>query len=193
MTSVREIGASSVCTAFEKMTIGTKVTHRNSFLAMLATKIDKTDFGNLGQAYINLPEALPFVSGSLARRAEVRDAHVRVHRGHFGAYAPRALAERPDKLGVVVYTIDAYLRDPEVDAEEVQNMLWGEIKFVIVAVLATPAGAGGNGVMGTYRFTSNLAGGNNRCKPENGYSLDLAIKEAKMCLEYETTWMTVAD
>jgi hypothetical protein len=175
------------------MPIGTKVTHRNDFLIALIAKIDQTDFGTSGQVYIDLPEALLCVSGGLARREGVRHVNVRAHRGQFGVYAPRVLAEPPEKLGVVVYTIKAYAADPEVDEEEVRNMTWGQIKYVIVAVLSTPAGVGGDGVMSTYRFTSNLAGGNNKYKPENGYTLDKAISDAKLCLEYENTWMTVAD
>jgi len=193
MTTVHEISVSNVCTAFDKMPIGTGVMHRNNFLTALLARIEQTDFGTLGQVYIDLPEALLCVSGGLARREGVRHVNVRAHRGQFGVYAPRVLAEPPEKLGVVVYTIKAYLADPEVDEEEARSLIWSQAKYVIVAVLSAPKGVGGDGVMGTYRFTSNLASGNNKYKPENGYTLDKAISDAKLCLEYENTWITVAD
>ncbi len=191
-TFVDDIGISEICTAFGDLSIGTKVTNRSAFSVTLAAKMKYVKFGDLGQAYVELPEAIPYVSGGVALRSNTSFSTVciREHRGSFGVYASRSLAEKPGSLAVVVYTRKAYFNDPEVNTEELFEP-W--IDYIIVAVLSTPAGVGGDGVMGTYRFTSNLAGGNNKYKPENGYTLDKAISDAKLCLEYENIWMTVAD
>jgi len=183
---------SQVCSAFNVCAIGTKVVNSDDFLDRLRTMVVSADFGSLGQKYINFPGGRDYVLGGLARRSRVTPETlcVRRHRGNFGVYASRAIAEEPDKLGVVVYTVAGYLNDPEVDHSEILDR---GTTHAIVAVLSMPAGVGGDGVMGTYRFTSNLASGNNKYKPENGYTLDKAISDAKLCLEYENTWITVAD
>ena len=88
----------------------------------------------------------------------------------------------------MVYTEDAYCKDPDVTAPEVFDH--GCDEYVHVAVLAN---RGPKAPLGAYRFVHNLAGGNNAFKPENGYTLDKAIEQAKEIVAYGHDWITVAD
>lgn len=72
-------------------------------------------------------------------------------------YLKRKFAARVEHGSAVVYTIDAYLNDPDVTDEERDELARCEYTHILVAVLAS---AGPKPPLGPYRFVHNLAGGN---------------------------------
>lgn len=181
---------SNVCTAFAPNTIGTKVTDAGSLAMALARALASYDGTNdrvPGQHFVILPEGIPFVSAGVGRR-EGLDASsyvVREHRGRVELFLRRSDAAEVGGLAVVVYTKEAYMRDPEVTPEEVATL--GNCTHVIVAVLGF---AGPKAPLSPYRFVSNLAGGNNEALT---YSADDIRAMAKDIKAYDDEWCVVAD
>jgi len=119
-------------------------------------------------------------------------------------------------LAAIVYTREAYFADPDVteaEAErirEYEEQIGGEVTHLLVAVLAS-SNPGGSSVS-PYRFTHNLAGGNNeymdpsfkvspfstRCLNGEFHSdwsgwRDFIIARAKEALEHSNEYSGVAD
>ena len=119
------------------------------------------------------------------------DYHPRLWRGVVSLYLKREKAATADSVAAVVYTKDAYLLDPEVkDSPEGKRVLESDATHVLVAVLAS---AGPKAPVGFERFVKNLAGGNRKYSPDQGYTLEKAIAEARAVAEYHDEWCTVAD
>jgi hypothetical protein len=117
-------------------------------------------------------------------------------------FAKREHALPTKQVHCIVYTSDAYCKDPEVTEEEAKAA--SKCNFVLVAVLATPH-VGLEPEVSLGRFVSNLAGGNRRYDmPDTDGGLEIVydryrnrledIKlEAKRVLEYNAKYITVAD
>jgi hypothetical protein len=149
-----------------------------------------------GQGVVTLPvEAFATVSGGVGPRMDGADAYVlRSWRGKIGAYLKRRFASPVKSLSVVVYTIEAYLSDPDVldDPEELARICddrWlNKTTHVIVAVLA---GAGPKPPAYTpYRFVANLAGGN---RDALAWDADTIRDLARECSAHASAWSVVAD
>lgn len=153
----------SILTALKPSAIGTRVVNPNTFLAGLDKAIAKhvpSADQRTGQHYVELPTELNHtVRGGVGTRTESpQDYIVRLHRGQVGLYLNRDLALPVEALAAMVYTVDAYITDPEVTPAERRRITESDATHVLVAVLAS---AGPMPPLTPERFVSNLAGGNN--------------------------------
>lgn len=185
----------NIVTAFDKETIGSKVTDPLSFLEALSKALKATDFDNQrvkGQAYIPFNEAIPYVScGVGIGTDDPSDYVIRKHRGNVSLYLKREHAAETKSLAVVVYTREAYLADPDVqkDTEELQRVEDSDSTHFLVAVLAS---AGTPSPHTPGRFVRNLAGGN---KEALEWKADEIREKAQEIVAYydDKNWTTVAD
>jgi len=188
------IGISDILTAFDDISIGTKVTSPTRFLEILGDAAEKFDWSACrikGQGYIELhPEAIDCVSGAgVGRRTDdPNDYVIREHRGRVGLYLKRGLASKAAGVAAVLYTSDAYKHDPEVTSDEIDYLEVNNCSYVLVAVLAHPQGY--NSPLTPYRFILNLAGGNREALD---WTADEIRQKAKEIYEHSNIWMPVAD
>lgn len=184
-----KIEVSDICSAFGNRVIGTKVTDKDKFLEVAEKAIQEHDFTKdrvPGQGFILVPEALPFISAGVGRKRSRTDAYVcRKHRGVVSAYLRREFAETATGCALVVYTLKAYLKDPDVTPAEATRVAGSD--FVLVAVLGF---AGPESPLPPYRLVWNLAGGNREALE---WSADEIRARAKKAIEYDSEWATVAD
>ena len=184
-----KIGISSVLSAFEPASIGTRVLDKGVFLEKLEPYIQNYDFtaGKApGQGFIVLPLVgfYDLVStGDGPVSSDPADYVVRKHRGEIGCYLRRERAGKLSFLAVVVYTAAAYAADPDVIAEG----RFTEDEYVIVAVIAS---SGPAAPRTAHRFVENLAGGNNETLSKSAAELQT---EAKEISAYWKDWSVVAD
>lgn len=181
-----KIEISNICTALDDSTIGSKVLHHNTFWKELENTISDFKFPENGQAFIPM-NGPGLVSCGVARREGIpfEGYHIRRYREGPSLFVDRKYAATTEHLACIVYTKAAYLADPDYNPEEI---IVGD--YVLVAVLAS---AGPKPPLSAFRFVHNLAGGNNAYKPENGYTIEKAVEEAKAIKEYGKEWITVAD
>ncbi len=158
----RNYHISSICTAFGEKTIGTKVRDKIVFFDELSRAIDDIEkaqrWPSSGQAVLRLsPAAIEAVSCGVAKVEDVGEHHVvpRFYRGRWIACAPRHFAAKAESVHVVVYKRDAYMHDPDVQAEE--ELVPYDCTHVIVAVLAA---VGPESPMPPWTLVHNIAGGN---------------------------------
>lgn len=159
---VRLVSA-GIVTAYDKFVIGSKVTpdNRLRFIRAAVKAIEAHDFSQdriPGQGFIVCPDAIPFVSAGDGRRTNDPTDYIPAsHRDRVGLYLKRELAGETKFCALVVYTLEAYRSDPEVDPKEVSRFEEAEATHVLVAVIAS---SGPESPLSPWRFTSNLAGGN---------------------------------
>lgn len=194
---------SDICTAFNPLNvIGSKVTNARLFVSVLREAIKVHDFAAdriPGQGFIEIPDAIPFVSCGVGRPSSDPNHYVlREHRGHVSAYLKREFAAPAESCAAVVYTEAAYFADPDVTAEETERVKTqvslsqdigghiGEI-YVVVAVMAS---AGPSSSLSAHRFTANLAGGNREAQV---CTADEIRAKAREIVDYENKWTTIAD
>lgn len=188
-----KLSLSEIVTAFKPMTIGSKVTAFAPFLELLKECIashDPSKDRQPGQHFIPMPEqANLMVSGGVGPASTDPNHYVlRFHREKVAAYLKRQFAAPTDSVACVVYTIDAYKKDPDCTPEEIQRVVAEEATHVLVAVLAssgpkvTP--------LSPFRLVHNLAGGNLEAQQ---YTADEIRAKAKESLLYHNAWSTVAD
>lgn len=189
-----KIALANIVTAFDEKTIGSKVTHPVQFGLILSTAVVGFDFGAQrvpGQGFINLPaEANAYVAAGVGKRLDDETAYVvRLHRGRCSAYLKREHAAPVDGVAAVVYTVAAYLADPDVagDAAEVERITRENPTHVLVAVLAF---AGPQAPLPPIRFVHNLAGGN---KEALTWTADEIRAKATEIRAYDEQWVGVAD
>ena len=190
MNEIR-IAASDIVSAFNDHTIGSKVTDHTNFMGVAATAIRAYDFtqGKVpGQGFIMCPELVPFVSAGVGPRSQNASDYVcREHRGIVSAYLRREFAAPVTGCALVVYTRDAYFRDPDVTTAEAARIDALSPTHVLVAVLAF---AGPESPLPPYRLVWNLAGGNNEALT---YSADEIRAKARAAIDYDNAWSPVAD
>lgn len=184
-------GISSVCSAFGNNVIGTRVMNQGDFLAVVNEALQSHDTSGdrvEGQHFVQLPEsAISMVSAGVGRVGDLSPGNfvIRENRGEVNCYLNRAHAAEADGVAAVVYTLDAYLADPEVDMS-VENF-GDEVSHVIVAVLAF---AGPQSPLTTHRFVANLAGGNREALE---WDADEIRSRAEVISNYWSEWRVVAD
>jgi hypothetical protein len=185
------LATASIVTALKPPTIGTRVTNLLEFFRVAQAAVEGHDFtqGKVpGQAYIECPELVPFVSAGIGPKSSRPEDYVcREHRGVVAAYLKRKFAATPTGCALVVYTKQAYFDDPEVTTDEVVRINENGATHIIVAVLAF---AGPASALSTHRFVSNLAGGNREAAL---WTADEIRAKAKEVLDYKSAWSTVAD
>jgi len=174
--------------AFQAAGSGTLVTDPDKFWQAL----EAADFqnpsvgGKSGQMMLSIP--VDCVSGAYAPLADVDPADIRagLHRGRIEVYVPRGKYRSAPVASVmaIVYTRQAIKDDPDWDGKE------PDADYTIVAVLAQVS-ADGSDPLAASSFCHNLAGGNLRYQPENGYSLEKAIAEAARVEKFFLTYIKV--
>lgn len=187
-----KIVSSNICSAFEERTIGTKVTRAQDFLAEVERVVATHDFTTdrvPGQALLQVPGAVPFVSAGVGQRtSNPSDYVLREHRGRVGAYLKRSLASSVRSCAVVLYTRRAYFQDPDIDPAEAARIDAADPTHVLVAVLASTGDS--TSPLPPYRFVWNLAGGNREAAL---WSADEIRAKAKEIITYDQGWAGVAD
>jgi len=188
---VVRLSCADIVTAFNSETVGSRVIDVVGFMTALARAIPRVDFASQrvpGQALIELPEAISYVSPGVGRRSKDPNDYVtREWRGHVGAYLLRAYAANCEALSVVVYTLDAYLADPDCFSTEANLMRQTNPTHVIVAVLGT---AGPKPAYSPRTLVRNLAGANHEALL---WTADEIRQKARESMEYEEAWATVSD
>lgn len=192
----------SICSALSLTgVIGSKVTDHAGFMAALRGAIESHNFGRdriPGQGLVQIPDAIPFVSAGVGRPTTDPSNYVlREYRGRVSAFLKRDFAAPVEGCAAVVYTMKAYLDDPDITPTEASRItaeslllasnVSSEDVYVLVAVLAF---AGPQSQLGPYRFVANLAGGNHEAQV---WTADEIRAKAKAILDYDNNWTTVAD
>lgn len=182
---------SDICSAASSEAIGSRITNDAGFCDAATKAILAYDFTAArepGQGFIHCPEAVTFVSAGVGPRSkDPRDYVLREHRGIVSAYLKREFAAPVSGCALVVYTHDAYLRDPDVTPAEAARIKSSGATHVIVAVLAY---AGPDSPLPPYRLAWNLAGGNREAAL---WTTDEIRQKAKAAIDYDNDWVTVAD
>ena len=185
--------------AYKGAAVGSRVLYDLPFNEGLFTAVKDHDPSVdrvAGQHFIVLPEELyDTVSAGDGRRTDnPNDYVVRSHRGEVGLFLKRLQAGATNFLAVVVYTIEAYIADPDViaDADELVRVIrakWHDhgTSHVLVAVIASSAP---QAPLTPYRLVKNLAGGNNEALV---WSADEIREKARASATYWDEWCVVAD
>jgi hypothetical protein len=190
-TNHMKIAFSNICTANRSEAIGSKIVNDEVFCDIVCKAIEAFDFAACrvpGQGFIHLPkEANASVSAGVGLRStDPKDFVLREHRGIVTPYLKREFAAPVTGVALVVYTREAYTRDPDVTSDEVARL--GDATHVIVAVLAYAGPE--SSPLPPYRLVWNLAGGNLEALT---YTADEIRAKAKAAIEYDNLWVTVAD
>ncbi len=184
-------------TAFNDSTVGSKVVDKTGFFNALSEAVASFDFNaetnpkvtTTGQGKLRLDDAIHYVVSGVGRKSDsAADYVLREWRDEVKAFLRREYADPVTRLEVVVYTVDAYLADPDIDAEEAKRVRESEATHCIVAVLAhagpeAPAYSPG-------RLVANLAGGN---RDALAWNADEIREHARAAHEYASEWSVVAD
>jgi hypothetical protein len=188
---------SNICTAFDSITIGSKVLNKNKFLQLLEEKLNNYDRSKdrvLGQHFVIMPEAFKYVSaGDGLRSNNPQDYIIKNHREGPKMFLKRRLAGEVHFLATVVYSREAYLTDPDITTEEIID--FPDCDYVIVAVIAS---SGPEAPVTPFRFVHNLAGGNYEYyKPKDLSKLsewgDFIVNKAKTIINHWNTYSVVSD
>lgn len=195
--TISKIINSSIVTAFDESTIGTKVTNQIMFHFLLAKAVSAFDFTKTrvpGQGLIELPavEAIPTISGGMGKHTNNPEDYIarRHWSGQVHLYLRRQFAVAPKGVSVVVYTREAYLGDPDTmkDAEETKRIAESDAKFVLVAILTNYFDKAPPLPVGT--FVRNLAGANREALV---WTADEIRAKAREIQEFHEGWCVVAD
>lgn len=187
-----EISHSNILTAFNDKAIGSKVTDHYTFNHLLIEAIGNHNASKdrqPGQHFIVLPHlACKCVSSGVGPASNnPYDYVLRFHREKVSAYLRRERAAPTESVACVVYTLDAYLKDPDATPEESKRISSEQPTHVLVAVLAS---AGPPSPLTPFRLVHNLAGGNLEAQL---YTADEIRAKAKESLTYHNAWSTTAD
>jgi hypothetical protein len=148
---------SNICTAFQSQTVGSKVLNTQVFLEDLRSALQSYNPSKdrePGQHFVLMPDSFHTVSaGDGLKSDNTEDYIVRTHREGPKMFLKRHCAGSVKFLACVVYTREAYLKDPDYDGSEDL----GDATHIIVAVIAS---SGPNAPVTPFRFVHNLAGGN---------------------------------
>jgi hypothetical protein len=194
------LAKANILQAFDHTAVGSRVVRHAAFLRYLLDAIKVFDFNSetnpkvttTGQGVVPMPAAaFDSVSAGVGPHVDDVNAYVlRSWRGKVGSYLKRQYAAPVESLAVVVYTVEAYLADPDVagDSREVARIKQEAATHVAVAVLA---GAGPKPPAYTVRrLVANLAGGN---KDALAWDADTIREKATEANAYASEWGVVAD
>ena len=205
-----------IATYFDLKTVGTKVLDKEALMSILYAAVEAADFsqGVPGQAFIPLPPGTEsYVSGGVGRRTlDPKDFHNVEYNGVVTQFLKRENAAKPDSVAAIVYTLAAYLVDPDViddpDLTSAQRELRAAERarieksnctHVLVALLAS---VGPKPPRSSASFVAGIAGGNNEFAWMQDYTcpdsefrkkIEGLTTDAAEVKEYEKTWCVVAD
>jgi len=170
----------NILQAFNKKAVGTRVVDADNFLTHLKEAFSSVSAGVGEKKY-----AIDELSGEPDPDAYI----MRPWRGSMNVYLKRDYAAEVEGLAAIVYTVDAYLSDPDVarDSDEVSRVEDTGASHVIVAVLAF---AGPKAPLSPGRLVSNLAGGNRSALV---WTADEIRAQAVAANDYAKEWSVVAD
>lgn len=191
MTQIK-LSLSDIVTAYQSQAIGSRVLNAEAFNALLVQAIvshDPTTDRQAGQHYIKLPiEACQYVSAGIGPASRDPNHYVlRFHREKVSAYLKREFAAPTESVAAVIYTLEAYLKDPDATPEESARIMSENPTHVVVAILAS---TGQPSPLTPFRLVHNLAGGNLEALK---YTADEIRAKAKESLAFHNAWSTVAD
>ena len=186
-----KLAISNIVSAFDPEAIGSRVNNIPEFFRAAEDAVAAYDFtqGKIpGQGFVLCPAAVPVVSAGVGPRSKNADDYVcREHRGVVSAYLKRKFAATVTGCALVVYTVKAYLADPDITSEEATRISDQGITHVLVAVLAF---AGPESQLSPYRLVWNLGGGNREALV---WTADEIRAKAKASIDYDNDWSPVAD
>lgn len=187
----------NIMTAFNSQTVGTKVTQRQPLEGLLLEAIAATDFAaqrQPGQAFIPLPDAAKaMVSAGVGSRSNNPDHYViRTWRDSVSCYLKREYAAPVSGVAAVIYTVEAYRSDPDVQKDEAEMLrtYGGRCATPTHVLVALLAFAGPKAPLSPGRFVSNLAGGNKEALLWSGDEIRAMAKEI---IAYNDAWSVVSD
>jgi hypothetical protein len=194
-----KIMVSDICKAFNDKAVGSKIllNFRANFWLELDKAIEAHDFSTglvKGQAVIDLPKKVnDWVSAGTWKRGskDPKDYVLRQYRGEVGMYLKRRPEMKSVRVRCVVYTTDAYKKDPDFtkdEARQLKKFFGKEEGYVLVAVLGDPDR--NLSTVSYSRFVKNLAGANNEYKV---MSKDEVVALAQKVVDYRSKYMGVAD
>jgi len=196
------LGFASIVQAFNETAIGTKAVKPEELKNLLARVAETHEYPEeddaekgiiRGQSFIILPpEAIEMVvSGVGKRTSKPEDFVLREWRGEVQPFLKREHAVPVTGVAVVLYTAEAYLRDPQVQEDENEWMRVARsfAEHIVVAVIAF-GGPQGAPPLSPSRFVSNLGGGNLNAQKLDG---DTIREQAREIDKYHKEWCVVAD
>lgn len=192
MTQV-ELVISKICTALEEETVGSRVIKLYLFMELLKDAILNHDGSQdrvPGQHFIVLPpSANAYVRCGVGKHTHnPHDYGLVLHRGRVGCFLKAQYAAPTHSVAVVVYTLEAYAADPDVDAVELKEFQDCGATHVIVAVLASAEAAASP--YPPWTFVRNLAGANQEAAL---WSAEEIRAKAQNIVAYWDIWSVVAD
>jgi hypothetical protein len=196
-----KLALAEIVTAFSHKAIGSKVLlgHEHKFIEGLDSAIqgyDTSQDDEPGQHFIVCPELIPHVSAGDGPSSNNPDDYVIRNTPGRENERPKMFLKREKAgevnfLACVVYTIEAYIADPEVTGEELAHFKRAveacAYTHVLVAVIAS---SGPRSPLTPYRFVSNLAGGNNEALKWDADKIRAKAAEIK---DHWSNWSVVAD
>lgn len=186
-----KIGLSDIVTAFDEVSIGSKVIWPEVFMANVKRAISDFDWDSCdypGQAYIVMPLGVPngVLPGNAPRTQDPDDYVIRKYRNEVGMYLKRPQGLELTHLAIVVDNLHAYINDPDVSPEEAERVIKADYTHILVAVLASCEEPS---TLSPHRFVYNLAGGNHEALSWTATEIRQKATEIKA----SSKWVTVAD
>jgi len=160
------IHVNNTLTAFEPTgVVGTKVLNKEAFMVFLTTALATLTYpaeGDYkGTAIISLPEAANKTvrAGAGETTTDAKDFHLREYRGAVEKFLKPACAVKHETTSLLLYFIDRYLEDSQVQADAVEFAAAkaakvAGVEHVLVAIWAGP------GAVSDRRMLVNATGGN---------------------------------
>lgn len=185
-----KLAISNVCAAFSSgPVVGTRALP--TLLPIIEKAVvshDQSKDQVAGQYVIALPPGatLHVQSGIGFRTKNDSDYIVRVWRGRAECFLKREHSVTATGVTAIVYTREAYAKDPDVSAEELESI--GDCTHVVVAVLASAGPE--HCPAAPWTFVHNLAGGNNG---ELAMNANQIRSKAETIEFYYSVWCVVAD
>lgn len=182
---------SGYVTCFQKQGVGTQVISEEKFWGVLLEGIKKHDTSKdraPGQHFVVLEGANELVSAGVGERTLNPEDYVnRVYRDRVEQFLRRTHAATVGLVAAIVYTVDAYLNDPQVKEDEAEYKRISEsgCDYVLVAVLAGPSLK-----VSAFRLLVNVCGGNREWDSPTLERLLEAIRDTK---EFEEKFCVVSD
>ena len=178
--------------------VGTLVTNPTDYLDALHKEVAGFTFpaegDNAGQGFVPMPDSVKgFVVPGAAKRnlLSEKTGIIRNHRGEDILCVDRSKVDvgEADSVAAIVYTMQAFLNDPEngLSSEEKTQLLNGEFTHVLVTTLAFK---GPKSPLTPHRFMHNVAGGNAAYASTNPHIVERA-KEAVTKSENDTAFSEI--
>lgn len=183
-----KLAISDICTAFQEYNvIGTKAKEGFDLTLLHQPILEHDTAGDkvAGQHYIVLDESFHqyFSPGDGPKSDNPNDYTILVHREGPKMFLCRKGGVETKSLAMVVYTLTAYLNDPDITPQEAERVFGAT--HVIVAMLGSSVAE--KSPVTPYRFVHNLAGGNHEYRVPD--CLDKSPEEVINILRTHVEWL----